>query len=122
MHKVANMEFNLEGKIFHSVSNTGNGDVSTETLFHYHQDREIISADYYGGKIIKGHLIGKILDNGHLDFYYHHVNSHHQVMVGRCLSTPEVLEDGRLRFMEQWQWLSGDKSKGESIIEEIDSV
>ncbi len=116
------MKFNLEGKLFLSVTNSENGDVGVETLFHYHQDREIISADYYGGKIIKGHLLGVMLDNGQLDFYYHHVNNLHQVMIGKCLSTPEVLEDGRLRYMEQWQWLSGDKSKGESIVEEIDSV
>ena len=51
------------------VSNSENGDVSAETLFHYHQDREIISADYHGGKIIKGHLIGKILDNGQLEWH-----------------------------------------------------
>jgi hypothetical protein len=102
MHKVAKMKFNLEGKLFHSVSNSENGDVNAETLFHYHQDREIISADNYGGNIIKGHLIGKKLDNGQLDFYYHHVNTHHQLMICKCLSTPEVLEDGRLRFMEKW--------------------
>ena len=40
-------------------------------------------------------------------------------MTGICTSTPEICEDGKLRLMENWQWTSGDKSKGQSIIEEI---
>ncbi len=47
------MKFNLDGKIFQSIENTENGEVSSETLFHYHQDGEIVSADYSGGNIIK---------------------------------------------------------------------
>lgn len=116
------MKFNLEGKIFHSVSNSDNGEVDSDTLFHYHQDGEIISADYYGGRIIKGHLIGKMLKTGQLDFRYHHINKDLQLMAGKCLSTPELLPDGRIKFIEKWQWLSGDNSLGQSVIEEIDSV
>jgi hypothetical protein len=40
-------------------------------------------------------------------------------MLGKCLSTPQRLPDGRLRFSEQWQWLSGDMSSGSSEIEEV---
>jgi len=45
-----------------------------------------------------------------------------QIMLGKCLSTPELLPDGALKLKEQWQWLSGDKSSGYSELEEIDSV
>lgn len=116
------MKYNLEGKIFQAISNTDNGEVSPDTLFHYHQDGEIVSADYEGDKIIKGHLIGKIRKTGQLDFRYHHINNEGQLMVGKCLSTPELLSDGRLKFKEHWQWLSGDTSSGQSEIVEIDSV
>ena len=116
------MKYNLEGKIFTSISNTENGDVGAETLFYYHQDGDIVTAKYEGGSIVKGHLIAKILSNGQLDMRYHHLNTKGDFMTGKCLSTPEVLADGRLKFKEQWQWLSGDMSKGYSEIEEIDSV
>lgn len=43
-------------------------------------------------------------------------------MTGRCHSVPEVLADGRIRLHEQWQWTSGNQSKGESVIEEIASM
>ncbi len=40
-------------------------------------------------------------------------------MLGKCISTPEVLPDGRIKFHEKWQWLSGDMSSGHSAIEEL---
>lgn len=116
------MKYNLEGRIFQSISNTDNGEVSSDTLFHYHQEGVIISADYEGGAIVKGHLIGKMLETGRLDFRYHHINADGQLMAGMCLADPVLLPDGRLRLNEQWQWLSGDKSSGSSVVEEIDSL
>lgn len=115
------MEYNLEGKIFQSIENTENGEVSSETLFHYHQEGEIVSADYSGGSIVKGHLLGKMVKAGHLEFTYHHINSQGQLMTGKCASVPTVLADGRLQYSESWQWLSGDKSTGNSIVIEIDN-
>jgi hypothetical protein len=40
-------------------------------------------------------------------------------MTGRCVSTPEILNDGRLRLHEKWHWTCSDFSEGESIVEEI---
>ena len=43
-------------------------------------------------------------------------------MLGKCLSTPELLSDGRLKFKEAWQWLSGDMSSGYSEIVEVNTA
>ena len=110
----------LDGKIFTSLENTANGEVGADTLFHYHQEGDLISADYAGGSIVKGHLLGKMFPDGTLEFRYHHINVDGEFMLGQCHSTPELLADGRLQFHEKWQWLSGDKSSGESIIIEIE--
>lgn len=113
------MEFNLEGKVFRSVSNTDNGEVDADTRFHYRQAGDIVTADYRGGGIKVGHLIARVLAGGQLDMRYHHLNDKGDFMLGTCLSTPDRLPDGRLRFKEQWQWLSGDMSTGSSEIEEV---
>lgn len=113
------MKYNLDGKIFVSASNTENGDVKVDTLFYYRQKGNIVSAEYRGGSIVRGQLLAQVLDNGQLDMRYHHLNNKGEFMLGKCLSTPEVLPDGRLRFKESWQWLSGDMSSGYSEIEEI---
>jgi hypothetical protein len=112
------MKYNLEGKIFRSVSNSKSGEVGSDTVFYYHQDGDLVSADYKGGAIVFGHLIAKVLENGQLDMRYHHLNNKGELMLGKCLSTPESLPDGRLKFKESWQWLSGDMSHGYSEIEE----
>ncbi|MEM7031222.1 MAG: n-acetylglutamate synthase [Chloroflexota bacterium] len=116
------MKYNLDGKIFQSVENTNNGEVSAETLFHYHQNEEIVSADYNGGSIRRGHLLGTMLEDGTLKFTYHHINVAGELMLGQCLSVPTLLPDGRLQYAEEWQWLNGDKSSGKSLIIEIDKV
>ena len=40
-------------------------------------------------------------------------------MTGTCFSKPENMENGKIRLYEAWEWTSGDKSKGNSILEEI---
>ncbi|WP_163339331.1 n-acetylglutamate synthase [Desulfopila sp. IMCC35008] len=115
------MKYKLEGKTFQSIENMVNGEVSSDTFFHYHQSGELITADYSGGKIVQGHLLGKMLDNGDLTFSYHHLNTDGELMFGKCTSSLEVLPDGRLKYIEQWQWLTGDRSQGTSQIVEINS-
>jgi len=112
----------LDGKIFTTLSTTENGDVGKETLFYYYQDGNTVWADYQGGSIIKGHLIATFNDDGLLQMNYHHLNIDGELMAGKCLSTPEVLDDGRLKFKEEWQWLTGDCSSGYSEIIEVSSV
>ncbi|RMW97891.1 n-acetylglutamate synthase [Allofranklinella schreckenbergeri] len=111
--------YDLDGKTFRSVSNTPNGEVDGQTRFHYRQRGEIVTAHYEGGQVRCGQLMARMLPDGRLDMRYHHLNSAGQFMLGQCLSTPERLPDGRLRFHEQWQWLNGDGSSGQSMIEEI---
>jgi hypothetical protein len=113
------VKYNLEGKVFRSVSNTGNGEVGSDTLFYYHQDGEVVTAEYSGGSIVTGHLIAIVLPDGRLDMRYHHINDRGELMLGTCISTPELTSDGRLKFKESWQWLSGDMSIGCSEIEEL---
>ena len=106
-------------KTFRSVTNTDNGDVSGETLFHYHQQSHIVWAEYSGGAIVKGLLIATVQEGNCLDMRYEHVNTQGELMTGHCHSTPEHLPDGRIRLHERWQWTSGDNSSGESVVEEI---
>lgn len=112
-------EVHLHNKFFTSISNTENGEVGEGTLFHYRQEGKTIWATYKGGGIVFGTLSGKMNENGLLEFHYQHRNLRDEWMSGSCLSSPEILEDGRIRLHEKWQWSSGDRSKGESVIEEM---
>ena len=109
---------NYNDKIFRPVSNSENGETTNETKFHYKQVGNILSSEYSGGKILSGHLIGLVDEEGNIDMKYHQVNTNHVLMTGVCKSKPEVLNNGKIRLDETWEWTSGDKSKGNSIIEE----
>lgn len=109
---------NYNGKTFKPTTNTENGETSNETVFQYKQVGTIVTADYSGGKIVTGHLIGLVNEKGNIAMRYHQVNDKGELMTGSCNSVPEILENGKIRLHENWEWTSGDKSKGQSIIEE----
>ncbi len=109
---------NYNDKIFRPITNTENGETSNETVFHYKQIGNILTSEYSGGKIINGHLIGLVDESGNIDMRYHQVNDNGELMTGICKSTPKILENGKIRLHESWEWTSGDNSKGQSIIEE----
>ena len=106
------------GKIFKPIENTENGETSNETIFLYKQVGNILTSEYSGGKIKKVHLIGIVDENGNIDMRYHQVNEKNEIMTGICKSKPEILENGKIRLHENWEWTSRDNSKGKSIIEE----
>lgn len=110
---------NYNGRIFVSVENTVNGEVSSQTIFQYKQINHIIQATYRGGDIVQGMLIGTVKEDGCLQFRYNHVNLRNEIRGGECISTPEILPDGRIRLYERWQWLDAENTEGSSIIEEI---
>ncbi len=112
------MKINYNNKKFRPIQNTQNGETSEETIFEYKQNGNILTSEYSGGKIQKGHLLGLVDDNGAIEMRYHQVNDNGQLMTGICFSKPEILENGKIRLHETWQWTSGDKSKGNSILEE----
>lgn len=109
---------NYHNKTFRPVVNAANGEVSSDTIFYYKQVDNIVTADYSGGSIRLGHLIALVDADGCLDMRYHQVSIRGELQTGTCRSVPEVLPDGRLRLYETWQWTSGDRSTGESVVEE----
>ena len=110
---------NLNKKTFKAISNSDSGEVNEDTLFYYSQNENIISAEYNGGQIIKGNLIGKQLVNGDFDFVYQHINFKNEIKIGKCLSTAILQSDGKIKLLEKWQWLCDDMSQGKSELIEI---
>lgn len=110
---------NYHDKSFRTLENTQNGETTTDTIFNYKQEGRILTSTYSGGKIIKGHLIGLVDENGNIEMRYHQINSEGILMTGTCYSKPELLPDGKIKLHETWEWTSGDRSKGKSVLIEI---
>lgn len=78
--------------------------LSNQTLFHYKQIGNILTSEYSGGKIKYGHLIGLVDDKGNIEMRYHQINDKNELMTGICISKPEILENGKIRLHENWEW------------------
>ncbi|MFK8060949.1 MAG: hypothetical protein AB8B78_12770 [Polaribacter sp.] len=78
-----------------------------------------MTAEYKGGQIINGHLIGLVDEEGVIEMRYHQVNKKGELMTGICRSKPQIMPNGKIRLYEEWQWTSSDESKGTSILEEV---
>lgn len=107
----------IDGRIFAGEINSESGEVGPLTRFTYHQDGDVIWADYSGGRILRGFLVGT--RNGRaLHFRYAHLGTDKQAATGVCNSVLEVLADARIRLHETWAWESRPKS-GTSVVEEV---
>jgi len=111
------MDYN--NRTFRGRTNSASGEVGGETLFHYYQEGDRLTGTYSGGTVVQGHLIGNVLPDGRLEFLYHHVNTSGELMAGKCNSVPSEDAHGKLVLQEEWQWLTGDRSSGQSEVEEI---
>lgn len=107
------------GRLFRPVATKGRSDTSTETVFKYEQKFNLLTGSYAGGNIRYGHIIGIVDERGRIDMRYHHMNIDGVLMTGVCKSTPKVLESGKIRLYERWQWTCGDCSSGKSTLEEL---
>ncbi|MFS4483632.1 n-acetylglutamate synthase [Hyunsoonleella sp. 2307UL5-6] len=110
---------NYNNKTFKPISSSVNSETSSETIFSYKQHQNIVTSYYSGGNIIKGHLIGLVDEDGNINMRYHQINKNGTLMTGICSSKPEITTNGKIRLHENWEWTSGDTSKGSSILEEI---
>lgn len=108
----------LDGRTFTTRENTANGEVGSDTIFHYHQRETLVWAEYEGGAVVTGHLLGTIQEDGALLMRYHHLNRRGEVVAGTCRSRIETGPDGTLQLHEQWQWFTGDQSSGSSVVAE----
>ena len=112
------MKINYDGRKFRAVSNTPNGQVSSETIFYYYQEGNILSGKYNGGVIKEGTLLGRVNEDNSLFFVYHHIDMQGELKSGYCKSIPEIMNDDKIRLHEKWEWTFGGEGKGESIVEE----
>ncbi|WP_406418658.1 hypothetical protein OH809_31095 [Streptomyces sp. NBC_00873] len=124
------MARSLDGLVLSPVADQAPGQVGTRTRFTYHEEDGRIWAEYAGGDVVRGHLVGtRTADR--LDFLPHglkgmggapsvQLKQDGTTSSGHCLSTVVDLADGRVRLDERWEWESQEGS-GTSVVEELSS-
>ena len=86
---------------------------------HYHQDGDLVWAEFGGGRVRRGSLVGTSDADGVLRFTYCMVLRGGEVVSGRSTSVPVLLDDGRIRLTEHWERFGSGASSGISTLEEL---
>ncbi|MFF8957015.1 hypothetical protein [Streptomyces sp. NPDC014894] len=110
------MARSLDGLLLAPVADQAPGQVGTGTRFRYHESEGRIWAEYEGGDVVRGHLVGT-REGDRLDFRYVQLTTDGTTSSGHCVSTVLDLPDGRVRLEETWEWESREGS-GVSVVEE----
>ena len=106
----------LDGRVF-AVADSGGGVATTDTTFHYAEEDGVVTARYAGGTIRRGFLVGT-RNGDSLDFRYAQLHTNGSTATGHCITELELLDDGRVRLNETWEWESREGS-GRSVAEEV---
>ncbi|MFE5996478.1 hypothetical protein ACFQ6C_06235 [Streptomyces sp. NPDC056454] len=111
------MARSLDGLVLSPVADQAPGQVGTRTRFTYHERGGTVWAEYAGGDVVRGHLVGTRRGDA-LDFRYVQLKGDGTTSSGHCLSTVSELPDGRVRLDERWAWES-QEGGGTSVVEEV---
>lgn len=108
---------NLHNVIMNVIETSENGVVNKDTLFTFQQRNTLVSAEYSGGKIAKGYLVGSLINNV-LTFTYCQIQDDGTLDNGKSCAELEI-RDGKLRLIEYFEWTSRPGERGVNIFEEI---
>ncbi|MDX3859036.1 hypothetical protein [Streptomyces europaeiscabiei] len=114
------MARSLDGLVLAPVADQAPGQVSTRTRFAYHEKDGEIWAEYAGGDVVRGHLVGTRAGD-RLDFRYVQLKTDGTTASGHCRSLVVELSDGRVRLEETWEWESRPGS-GTSVVEQVEGT
>jgi len=113
------LKLSLDNRVFVPVENSDNGVVNGKTRFHFWQEGMVFYADYFGGNVREGHIIGQFTENLEGDILYHCLTTDKTLKAGKARAVFSVMEDNRLAFDLDWEWINGDHSWGQSRYEEL---
>ncbi|MEV6951080.1 hypothetical protein [Streptomyces sp. NPDC051183] len=110
------MARSLDGLTLVPVADQAPGQVGRQTRFEYHEQDGRVWAEYSGGDVIRGYLVGTRAQDT-VDFRYVQLRPDGTTASGHCVSLVTELPDGRVRLEETWTWESREGS-GTSTVEQ----
>ncbi len=112
------MVYDFHNKEFKLLDNSASGEVDDSTQFAFTQKGNLVTADYSGGRVRYGRIIAKLV-NDHLEMLYHCMTKDGDLKAGKAIAKITKNEEDRLVLKLNWQWLTHDLDKGESLYIEI---
>lgn len=117
---MSNVRMNIDGMIMNAVETDENGVIGVDTIFNFKQSSGYVSAEYAGGKIWQGYLVG-INSGTTLTFKYCQLETDGTLNGGESTCRLEYGDNGLLRIVENFEWASRPGG-GRNIIQEFSSL
>ena len=111
--------FNFNNKTFVLLENSKKGKVNAETVFKYKQEGDLVTAEYFGGTIRYGKIVG-LLQGDDLKMLYQCLTVDNELKAGKASAKVAYTNTGRLKLDLNWQWITDNNEKGTSQYIEID--
>ncbi len=112
-------QFSLDGVKMNVVKTAVNGVVNQDTIFFFSQKENVVSAEYQGGKILKGFLIGKLSAQNQLEFSYCQMQLDGKLDNGLSSCQLSKNDEGKLILIEHFEWKSRPGEFGTNIFQEL---
>ena len=108
---------NLDGIRMRAEKTAANGVINKKTIFHFHQKENCVWAEYAGGRVARGYLVG-LLSDDKLEFRYCQMDSDGKLDGGVSVCDVELDPSHRIRLIEHFEWESRAGS-GTNVIQQI---
>ncbi len=107
----------LDGLTMFVSATAENGVVGSETRLRFTQRGRRVAAQYAGGRVLRGWLVGK-WDGDILRFRYAQREESSAIHGGQSVCVVEERADGRLRLIEHFAW-STRSGSGTNVFDEL---
>jgi hypothetical protein len=115
----AEQPLSLDNVYMNVVKTDASGVVNHETIFHFCQSDHVIKAEYAGGKIQQGYLVGKFDEHNHLLFSYCQMQLDGKLDNGTSECEVSRDQDGKILLIEHFEWASRPGEMGTNIFKEL---
>ena len=113
----ADMTVDYDGRRFRAEAAETAGRGGAVPVGEYHQDGDLVWAEFRGGAVRIGRLVGSCAPDGVITAAYCQLLDSGELVSGQLSSRPHPLPDGRVRLEERWRRYDG--STGTSWVEEL---
>lgn len=113
------MKFSLDNVKMQVIKTAEKGVVNHETIFEFSQNKGVVSAEYSGGKICLGYLVGKFTADNQLTFSYCQLQTDGRLDSGISLCDVSKNAEEKIIFLEHFEWKSRPGEFGTNVFQEI---
>ena len=100
------------------MDNSVHGAARDGCVFEYRQSENLVTANYRGGGIRHGSIVG-LIDQNQVSMRYCCMNENNEMRSGKAIALVLFAANGKLVLTLEWQWLDAGMESGQSRYQEL---